>query len=909
MRKPGRPEAGPSDAADWRAYVRSHLPPLDVSGPREAEIVDELAVQLESTYERARARGVDDDDARRLAIAEVPDWGAFASSIRTIERPYVPPPVAGDGSGGIMTGFVQDIRYAFRALKRAPGFAVVSILTLALGIAATTIVYSIADGILLRPLPISNPDRVMLARELSPTFNDMGLSWPNFLDWSARQTSFEVFAGWSGQTANLTGIERPRRLNVRRVSANLLSALGVKVALGRDFTVDDDKWGVERTAIVSHAFWQRELGGSTDALGRRIMLDESPVTVIGVLPAGFTVAREEDIFLPLGTYLDPNNAGIMLRGNHSNLAAIGRLRDGVTVEAATAEMKGIARQLEQEYPNTNSGNGATVRPLFETLVATARPMLYVLLGAVTAMLLIACVNLANLMLARAAGRTQEMAVRRSLGAARWRIGRQMLTESVLLAIAGGMAGVALAYAGFGAIVALLPANQPRIHIIAIDSRVLLAAAVASIATGVLFGLVPAIQAATGRSMTLLRSTRVTGSGHAGVGTRRALLLAEVALALVLVTGAGLMLRTMGNLAAIDTGFTREQLVTAQFNLPARYDQTRRLLFLDQTLDRLRAIPGVSNAAFGFSIPVAGSNWNSIFIVEGQPVPERNKLPSSAWIPVSTGFFDTMGIRLIKGRLFDSRDLAGAPGVVVVNETFARRFFGNNDPIGTRVKQGWPEDNGPFTPWREIIGVVNDVRMNSLQGDPTLQAYLPVSQVGQRSGAFVVRASTDAATLGRSIEAAVQEVDPNLPLFNIQTMDQIIDGAIGNERLTMVLMLGFAALALLMAAIGVFGVTAYSVSQRTHELGIRMALGANRGSVLALVLRQEMGACLGGIAIGVVGAFFLASLLESLLYGVTARDAATLSIAAAVLLAVTVVACLVPAHRATRVDPVTALRLD
>jgi len=899
----------PQPFIDWKAHVRAKLPPLITAAERESEIVDELALQLEATYERERRRGASHDDAMAAAASEVPDWPAFARSVRTIERPFAPPPVAGDRSGGIMTGLVQDIRYAIRALRRAPGFAAVSILTLALGISATTVVYSIVDGILLRPLPIANPDRVMLARELSPAFTDMGLSWPNYLDWAARQTSFETFAAWSGATANLTGIERPRRLNVRRVTANLLTALGVKVALGRDFTADDDKWGVERTAIVSRGFWQRELGGSADAIGRRVMLDESPVTVIGVLPRGFTVAREEDIFLPLGTYLDPDNAGIMLRGNHSSLAAIGRLRNGVTVEAATAEIKGIARQLEQEYPNTNSGNGATVRPLFETLVSTARPMLYVLLGAVTAMLLIACVNLANLMLARAAGRAQEMAVRRSLGAARWRIGRQMLTESVLLAVAGGAAGVALAYAGFGAIVALLPANQPRIHLIAIDSRVLFAAAVASLGTGVLFGLMPAIQAATGRSMTLLRSARVTGLGHAGAGTRRALLLAEVALALVLVTGAGLMLRTMANLAAIDTGFTREQLVTAQFNLPARYDQAKRQLFLDQSIERLRAIPGVTKAAFGYSIPVAGSNWNSIFTIEGQPVPERSKLPSSAWIPVSPEYFDTMGIRLIQGRLFDGRDLPGAPAAVIVNETFARRFFGNNNPVGTRVKQGWPEDSGPFSPWREIIGVVNDVRMNSLQGDPTLQAYLPIRQVGQRSGAFVVRASTSAATLGRSIEAAVQEIDPNLPLFNIQTMDQIIDGAIGNERLTMVLLMGFASLALLMAAIGVFGVTAYSVSQRTHELGIRMALGANRGSVLALVLRQELGACLAGIAIGIVGAFFLASLLESLLFGVTARDAATLSVAAVVLIAVTVCACLLPAYRATRVDPVTALRLD
>jgi putative ABC transport system permease protein len=893
-------------AIDWRNYVRSHLPPLDVAAERELDIVEELAVQLESTYERARVRGASDDEARQLALGEVPDWSAFARTVGKIEQPHAQPPAIGAGSGGVMTGFVQDIRYALRALARAPGFTAVSIVTLALGIAATTIVYSIVDGILLRPLPIARADRVMLARETSPTGSDIGLSWPNFLDWTARQSSFEEFAGWRGLTANLTGIDRPRRLNVRHVTWNLLSALGVKVAIGRDFTADDDKWGVERTAIVSHAFWQRELGGSAGAIGRRIMLDESPVTVIGVLPKGFTVAREEDIYLPLGTYADPNNLGIMLRGNHSNLAAIARLKPGVTVDAATAEIKGIARQLEQEFPATNSGIGATVRPLFETLVGTARPMLYVLLGAVTTMLLIACVNLANLMLARAAGRTQEMAVRRSLGAARWRIARQMLTESLLLAIVGGIAGVVVAYAGFGAIVAQLPANQSRIHIITIDWRVLLAAAIASIGTGVLFGLMPAIQAATGKSMTLLRSARVTGAAHASTGSRRALMLAEVALALVLVTGAGLMLRTMNNLAAIDTGFTREQLVTAQFNLPQRYDQPKRLLFLDQTLERLRAIPGVTEASFTLSIPVAGSNWNSIFIIDGQPVPERSKLPSSAWIPVSDDYFDTMGIRLLRGRRFDRRDATGASETVVINQTFARRFFGDNDPIGTRVKQGWPEDK---TPWREIIGVVNDVRMNSLQGDPTLQAYLPVRQMGQRSGAFVLRTSTDAAALGRSIEAAVHEVDANLPLFNIQTMDDIVGAAIGNERLTMMLLIAFACLALLMAAIGVFGVTAYSVSQRTHEVGIRMALGAKPSSVLAMILRQEMSACLIGIAVGIGGALFLASLLESLLFGVTARDSVTLTVAALVLLFVTLIACTIPARRATRVDPATALRLD
>jgi len=378
------------------------------------------------------------------------------------------------------------------------------------------------------------------------------------------------------------------------------------------------------------------------------------------------------------------------------------------------------------------------------------------------------------------------------------------------------------------------------------------------------------------------------------------------MALVLVTGAGLMLRTMNNLARIDTGFDHEQIIAAQFTLPQRYDAPKRAAFYEQVVERLKAMPGVANAAYTFSIPVAGSQWNSIFIVEGQPIPERSQLPGSAWTPITPGYFDTMGIRLLRGRLFEPTDVSGGPSVIVVNETFAKRFFGNNNPIGARVKQGWPEDK---TPWRQIVGVVNDVRVNGLQGDPTLQAYMPVRQLPQGGGAFVVRANVEPSSLGRAIEAAVHEIDRNIPLFNVQTMHQVIDAGVGNERLTMVLMMGFAALALLMAAIGVFGVTAYSVAQRTHEVGIRMALGARPSSVLALVLRQEMGACLFGIVIGVAGALMLGSLLESLLFGVAARDTATVSFAALVLLVVTALACVIPARRATRVDPVTALRLD
>lgn len=891
---------------NWRQYVRERLPRLEVAAERELEIVEELAGQLEATYERARANGASDAEATARAAGEIPDFQALASTLARVERPYTPPPITGSGSGGIMSGFVQDLRYAVRGLLRAPGFAAVSIVTLALGIGATTIVYSVVDGILLRPLPIRDADRVVLAREFI-NGSENSVSWASYEDWEKRQTSFSHMAAWRGVFTNLTGMGDARRLNARQMTWNMLTTLGVTPLIGRDFTPEDDQPDVPRAALISYRFWQRDLGGDAAAVGRTITLDDVPVTIIGVLPPDFTIAREEDVFLPFRNFLSgPARGMLMNRGNHFGLAAIARLKDGVSIETARAEMVGIARQLELEYPNTNSGNGVVVRPFFDVLVADARPMLYVLLGAVATMLLIACVNLASLMLARAAGRSQEMAVRRSLGAGRLRVVRQMLTESILLSIVGGTLGVALAYAGFEALVALLPPNQPRIHLIQIDWRVLSIALVVSMATGVLFGLMPAMQAATGRSMSLLRSARVTGSAPVSSAQRRGLLIAEVALAVILVTGAGLMLRTMNNLLSIETGFTREQVIMATAQLPNRYDASRRRVFVSQVLDTLHATPGVSNAAFTNSVPVAGSNWGSIFIVDGQPVPERSQLPTAAWTTVTEGYFDTMGIRLIRGRLFSTADGETAPTVAVVNQSFARRFFGDSDPIGARVKQGWPEDK---TPWREIIGVVNDVRVNGLQDESRLQVYLPYVQTPQPFGSFVVRAGGEAGPIMRAVEAAVRNADPNLPLFNVQTIDQVIRADVGNARLTMVLLIGFAALALLMAAIGVFGVTAYTVSQRTQELGVRMALGAQPTSVLALVLKQEMGACVAGIVVGVAGAWLLSSVLESLLFGVAARDMLTLSVATLVLLGVTTVACLIPASRATRVDPATALRIE
>jgi putative ABC transport system permease protein len=893
-------------AIDWRGYVRARLKRLHTSPEREIEIVEELASQLEATHARAIARGLSEEQARQLAAAEVPDWNALARTLARIESPARPKPAPGSGSG-IMTGFVQDIRYALRGLAGAPGFAAGAITTLALGIGATTIIYSLVDGILLRPLPIRDPDRVVLAREINPRGTQMGVSYPNFQDWRARAQSYESLAGWFGRPANLTGLGQPRRIMIRQVTWNLFDTLGVRPAVGRGFVEADDRQGAPRVCLVSHGFWQREMGGRESALGATITLDDSPVTVVGVLPPDFTVARQEDAFITIAAWLQPNDS-LLARGNHGGLAAIGRLKDGVTVESAAAELSAIAAQLAQEYPATNSGNGAIAIPLFEVLVSASRPMLLVLLGAVAAMLSIACVNLANLLLARGSARAHEIAVRHALGAKRWRVVRQLLTESVILGLSGGVAGIALAWAGLGSVLALLPSDQARLHLVALDERVLVVALLVSMLTGVLFGLAPAFQAATGRSLSLLRTTRVSsGAAHGSSTTRRALLMAEVSLALVLLVGAGLMLRTMTNLMSVDLGFDAEHVVSAQFGLPAqRYPVEQRRLFYDSARERLLAVPGVQDAAFTLSLPVQGSNWNSIFIVEGQPVPERANLPSSAWTPVSPSYFDVMGIRVLRGRGFLDADGPDAARVAVINETFARRFWPDGDPIGQRIKQGWPEDK---TPWREIVGVVRDVKTGGVDQPAALQAYLPLAHEPSRFLTVVARVEGDPALLARSVEAALQQVDPSLPVYEIRTMDAVIDRSVGQQRLTMTLLLGFAVLALLMAAVGVFGVTAYTVAQRTHELGLRMALGADRFAVMRLVMREELGACLIGVALGLGGAIALSSLLEGLLFSVAPRDPATLAAVSVLLLAVTGLAAYLPALRATRIDPISALRAE
>jgi putative ABC transport system permease protein len=900
---------------DFRRYVRERLGALAVRPEREIEIVEELAAQLEATYLRARSDGATHHEAMARANEEVPDWPALAASIAAVEQAPAHV-VAVEPAPSLLPGLLADVRHASRALVRAPGFLIAGILTLGLGIGAVTVVYSLVDGILLKPLPIREPDRVVLARSMDGT-GEFSLSWPDFLDFQARARSVEPFAAWRGGPANLTGLGQPRRILVRQVTWNLLRVLGVSPVIGRDFTEADDGWGRERVCLISYRLWQQEFAGDRGALGRTLTLDDRPATIVGVLPAGFDFGRREDAYLPLGIFVAPTGP-MMFRGNHGGLVAIGRLVPGVTVEGARAEMATIAAQLEKEYPATNTGQSATARLLGEVLVGDTRLPLYVLLAGVAAMLLVACANLANLQLVRAAGRAHEIEVRLALGAGRSRLARQFLVESVLVGLAGGAAGVIVAFAAFSAFVALLPADVPRVHEVSLDLRVLAVAAAAAIAAGLLFGLAPALHAGRAANPELLRSARVTQSAGPGHATRRTLVAIELAVALALLAAGGLMMRSLGNLLGEDPGFEASHLLSASVSLPSsRYSQDRWPRFVEDVEARLGAVPGVQGAAFTQSLPILPSNWNSVFMIDDRPAPDRADLPVANWTPVSDRYFDVMGIRLLRGRAFGTADRVALPanspitfsvdaGAAVVNETFARRFWSDGDALGHRVKQGFPETTGR---WIEIVGVVADVKTQGLDQPADMQVYLPLWQRPVPFGSFVARTTQDPERLKRAMEAAIHEVDPDLPVYDVRTIDELLGETAGRRRLVAILLLAFATASLTLAGIGVFGVTAYGVSQRTHEFGVRMALGASPAGVVRHVVAEELRPCAIGILAGLLTALSATTALRSLLYGVTPRDPVTLAVATACLAIIALLGCYLPARRAARVDPALTLRAE
>ena len=799
----------------------------------------------------------------------------------------------------------QDVRYAVRSHVKAPSFAIAILATLALGIGASTAIFSMVNGILLRPLPLPDPDRLVYATEINKKSQPISTSVPNYFDWKDRARSFETLALSNDSPQTLTGLDQARRIRARRITANFFRAIGVRPALGRDFTDDDDRANAAPAVIITDGFWKSALGGDPSIVGRLVTLNQVAYTIVGVMPPGFEYLRPYDAFVSMAAIAGSRN--ILSRGNHNGFAAVGRLKPGLTVEDARRELTAIAAQLESEYPATNTGIGVVTERLADRLVTTVRTTLLALFGAVGCLLLIACVNVAGLLVARGAARQHEMAVRAALGGGRLRLMRQLLVDSTIISAAGGVLGVLCAIWLLRLLVAAAPEGTPRISHVSIDGAALLFASAAAAVCGLVFGAFPAFQAAGTQGQQALVRGRATGFAARSHHVRRALIVVETALAIVLLVGAGLMIRTVQELIAVDTGFRADHVLTTRFTLSGpQWTEERRQAFYPQFVQRIRAIPGVTNAALTMALPIDGSQWNSIFIVADKPVPQRSQLPSAAFTPVSAGFFETMGIRLLGGRLLGAADTPTSSPTIVVNETLAKSIWPGEDAVGKHLKQGWPEDKNA---WREVVGVVADVKFNGLANDTPLQVYLPLTQESSTSLIVAARTAVDPMSIVPTLEAAARDINRDMPLFQTSTMDQVLETSIAQQRLSLIVMVTFAVVALTLASLGLYGVIAHSVTERTHEIGVRMALGAEARHVLGLMIRQGLTTTAIGAAIGVAGAIALSRWIQDLLFGVTPTDPATFAAVVATLMAVALVACYVPAWRATRVDPTMALRSE
>ena len=806
-----------------------------------------------------------------------------------------------------MQSGLKDLRFGARTLIKNPAFSAIAILVIALGVGANTAIFSVVNAVLLQPLPFPDPDRLIVLSEQMPhTGERMSISFPSFLDWRTHARSLDGMAGYRAYAGTITGIDPPTRLNGRLVSAGFFEILGVKPILGRSIGPEEDRPNATPVAVITYACWQSRFGADPHIVGQKLLLDDQPRTVIGVLPSGFQFGnRTDEVFVPLVATMSSSRSAED-RGNHQGIYALARMKKGISVEAARTEIKTIARRLEQQYPLSNSGVGANVVSLYEQWVgSTVRTALFMLLAAVILVLLIACTNVANLLLSRAKARQREMAIRTALGASRWRIFRQLLTESVLLSSLGGMLGLLLAIWGLRFLLKIVP-NVPRIHDVHIDGWVLTFALALSVVTGIIFGLVPAMEGSRADvNQSLKDVSRSLSSGAPRL--RQMLLASEIALALVLSIGAGLLIHSISNLQKIDPGFQTKNLLTFSVRLTNRYKTNpEEAAFFRQATEQLRLLPGVKNAAAIGCLPIDGTCWGSVFLVEGRTIPERSELPTSQWNVASDQYFETMGIRLLRGRTFQKSDTDTSPAVVVVSETAARRFFPNEDPIGKRLKQGWPETKGP---WREIVGVVGDVREDGLDAGPVSEIYVPETQDAWNQLFVVIRTVIDPASLLPAAVKTVREVDKDQPIFSVQTMDKVLADSMVSRRFSMTLLGLFAGLAFTLAGVGVYGVISYSVSQRAQEIGIRMALGARRDQVISLVVLEGMAMAAIGIAIGLIMAILVTRAISSLLFGVSNIDIPTYTIASCLLILVALAASFAPAFRAATIDPSTILRQE
>jgi putative ABC transport system permease protein len=836
-------------------------------------------------------------------------WRASLASLAALRRrdraewrPHVPR-IKGDG---VMKNILRDVRQGARLLARAPGFTVVAVLTLALGIGANTAIFSVTYAILLKPLPYTQPDQITLITEnnLSRGWASFSVSPANFLDWRAQASSFSSLAAYGSRTFNYAGAASPERLRGLSGTAGFLEMLDGTPVQGRGFRPDEFEPGNDQVVILGHAFWQREFGGRADAVNKTITLNGLPYTIVGVMHERWRFGgRDLSLFLPRAFTAEEQ----MVRGGHF-LNVIGRLKSGVSIDAARTELSTLAARLETQHPDTNKGWGIVATPLLESAVRGFRPTLAVLLGAVGLVLLVACANLANMHLARATGRSREIAIRAAIGAGRLRIVQQLLTESLVLACAGGALGLLLAYWATSSFIAAYPNLLPRSGDIGIDVTVLAFTMGLCIVTSLLFGLAPALAAARTRFNDTLKDGARAGGGRLRGLMRSALVVTEVALALILLAGAGILLKSFSHLARVDPGFETDHRLSAFMILPRpKYaDPARVSDFFERAAADMAAAPGVQSVALTSTVPISGSDEIYSIEFEGRPPLPPGKGVSALYYAISPQYFEFMGIPVLKGRPFSNEDREGMPRVAIVNDTFVKLHFPNEDPIGKRIRMG---RNGNIV--REIVGVVGNVKHYALTDKDAAQMYEPFRQAPIPAMSILLKTGGDPAALAATVRAGVQRVDPEQPVASVITLDQMVSDAGALPRVQAGLMAALGAIALLLAAVGLYGVMAYSVSQRTQEIGIRMTLGANRGTVLRMVLGQAILLTAIGLVIGLAGAVALGrvlkSVLEPMLFEVKPTDITTLAGVAMILAVVALFAAVIPARRATQVDPIQALR--
>ena len=861
----------------------------------DRELADEIGAHLELLTETKINEGLSPEDARRAALVELGGIEQVKESVREVRH------------GRLLEDLLQDGRYALRSLRKHPGFTLIAIFTLALGIGANTAIFSVINAVLLRPLPYAEPDRLLVLLE-TISEQPIGVSYPNFVDWRNQQSVFEnIAAVRQRESFNLTGEGESERLQGRLVSANFLPTLGVKPIFGRDFVADDDRPGAAPVVMLSHALWQRRFASDVRVVGRQVTLNRQSFTVIGVTPADFQFGLDADLSVPIGLSAERFSA----RGRDPGVEVIARLKPAVSVESANAELNTIAARLEHQYPETNNGRRVRLNSLTESIVGDIRPTLLMLLAAVGLVLLIACANVANLLLARSARRQREIAIRTALGAARSRILRQLFTESLILAVAAGVAGLLLAIAGTSLLSAYLPEGVPRIRETATDASVLAFTLGASVLTGVLFGLAPALQTSNpALTETLKEGERNSSPGHNRTG--KILVVTEVALTLVLLVGAGLLVKSFWRLMQVDPGFNSENLLAMQISVNAGPDEGARVAaFLGQLQQRVKQLPGVQSVAVSNGLPFEGANQPS-FVIEGQAPPEPGHEPNAILYITSSDYFDTLQINLLRGRTFSLQDTPRTPLVVLIDEVFARQYFPNEDPLGKRLKQTGSDDS------REIVGIVRHVEHSNLEGESASRAevysafnQIPVERLPRyvRRVNLLVRTTVDPLSLAQGVRNQIAALDKDQAVFNVRTMEQALARSVSARRFSMILLSVFAVLALVLAAVGIYGVISYSVAQRTREVGIRMALGAQTTDVLKLVVRDGLRLVVIGVAVGLVGAVMLTRLMTTLLFGVTPTDAVTYATVALALVGVALAACYIPARRAAKVDPLVALRFE